>query len=295
MTFSGGKKKRSGWHDRFRIPSKYALLLVTLLCILLMVITFNTKSLFGPLNIVGDYLVVPFQNGVSSVGKTIIKRREMIRKIEKLEEKNTHLEEENARLIEEKTRLQQQEYELARLQELYKLDKEYPDYEKIGARIIAKDTGNWYHSFIIDKGSEDGLLIDMNVMAAGGLVGRISSQGKHWARVSTIIDDDANVSGTVLSTSDNLMVSGDLTLYDKGVISFSQLIDENNKAAEGDKIVTSNISDKYLPGILVGYISYIESDANNITRSGNLTPAVDFKHLDTVLVILKQKENEKTD
>ena len=65
---------------------------------------------------------------------------------------------------------------------------------------------------------------------------------------------------------------------------------------EGDKIVTSNISDKYLPGLLIGYITSIESDSNNLTHSGTLTPAVDFEHMDEVLIILdlKQKtENEE--
>ena len=54
--------------------------------------------------------------------------------------------------------------------------------------------------------------------------------------------------------------------------------------------MTSNISDKYLPGILIGYISSMEQDSNNITKSGKLTPAVDFEHLEEVLVILQTKQ-----
>lgn len=59
---------------------------------------------------------------------------------------------------------------------------------------------------------------------------------------------------------------------------------------EGDKIVTSSISDKYLPGILIGYISSISEDSNNLTKSGWLTPAVDFEHLEEVLVITQLKQ-----
>ena len=59
---------------------------------------------------------------------------------------------------------------------------------------------------------------------------------------------------------------------------------------EGDKIVTSNISDKYLPGILIGYINTINTDSNNLTKSGYITPAVDFEHLEEVLVILELKQ-----
>ena len=68
-------------------------------------------------------------------------------------------------------------------------------------------------------------------------------------------------------------------------------MDADNLVAEGDKIVTSNISDKYLPGILIGYISTMEIDSNNLTKSGYATPAVDFQHLEEVLIILQKKQN----
>ena len=66
--------------------------------------------------------------------------------------------------------------------------------------------------------------------------------------------------------------------------------DEKNQVVEGDKIVTSNISDHYLPGILIGYISSLNTDSNNLTKSGYVTPAVDFSHLEEVLVILEEKQ-----
>ena len=94
----------------------------------------------------------------------------------------------------------------------------------------------------------------------------------------------------VLSTSDNLIVTGDLELYADGVISFEKLVDSADRVVEGDKIVTANVSDKYLPGILIGYISAINVDANNLTKSGLITPAVDFEHLEEVLVITETKQ-----
>jgi rod shape-determining protein MreC len=59
---------------------------------------------------------------------------------------------------------------------------------------------------------------------------------------------------------------------------------------QGDKVVTSNISDKYLPGILIGYIETINRDSNNLTKSGYIIPAVDFEHLSEVLVITDKKQ-----
>ena len=131
--------------------------------------------------------------------------------------------------------------------------------------------------------------VGMNVLAGGGLVGRITEVGANWSRVLSIIDDTSNVSCMVLTTNDHLMVSGSLSTMENGYITFNQL-SENAKGVEvGDKIVTSNISDVYLPGIQVGIISYMEKDSNHLSVSGYITPSVNFEHISEVLVITKLK------
>lgn len=279
------------------MPGKYLLFILTFLCTILMLITFGTNVFNKPLNTAVGYVVVPFQQGISKMGGWFSNRSEELVQIRALLEENERLKSEVAALTEENTILQQDKYELNKLRELVKLDEQYGEYTKVGARIISRDTGNWYSAFLIDKGSDDGLAEDMNVIAGGGLVGRITSVGPNWSRVTSIISDNSNVSGMTLATEDNLIVSGDLQLMADGVITFSQLIDSSDVVAEGDKIVTSDISDKYLPNILIGYIHTINMDANNLTKSGYITPAVDFEHLGEVLVItdLKQQvvEEEK--
>lgn len=190
----------------------------------------------------------------------------------------------------ENNRLQQERYELERLQELYALDQNYADYKKVGAHVTANDSGNWFSSFTIDKGEQDGIKKDMNVMAGTGLVGIVTEVGPNWARVRSIIDDSSNVSALILSTSDKCIVKGDLTLMNDGKIRFEQLANNGSEIKEGEQVVASHISSKYLQGILIGYVSEITTDANNLTRSGYITPAVDFQHLQEVLVITTTKE-----
>ncbi len=280
--------KRKG--EKFTLPSKYLLFILTILCTGMVLLTFNTNIFSGPLSVIAGYTIVPFEEGISAIGSFLSNRSEELGQIKELIAENEALKAQVDELTIENTRLQQDRYELTNLRELYKLDSQYDEYEKVGARIIARDSGNWFYSFVINKGSNDGLEVDMNVMAGSGLVGRIVDVGPNWAKVKSIIADDSNVSAMVLSSSDNMIVSGDLKLYASGVISFEQLVDSADKVVEGDKIVTSNISDKYLPGILIGYISTINRDANNLTKSGYITPAVDFEHLEEVLVILEQKQ-----
>ena len=280
------KRKR----EKFSIPSKYLLLILTGVCITLMAITFLTDYTPATVNKVAGYIIVPFQNGVSRVGSWISTRVDELGELRIVLQENQELKEQIAELTIQNTQLQQDKYELNNLRELYKLDEQYSGYEKVGARIIARDTGNWFRAFTIDKGLDDGLTIDMNVIAGGGLVGRIIDIGPNWAKVNSIINDDSNVSGMVLARSDTMIVKGSLQLMAESKIGFEQLTDSKNQVEIGDKIVTSNISNKYLPGILIGYISEIAQDSNNITKSGTLTPAVDFEHLEEVLVILETKQ-----
>lgn len=280
------KRKRT----KFSIPSKYLLLLLTFACILLMAVTFFTDYSATPLNKLVGYVIVPFQNGVSRIGAWISVRVDELGDLRVVLQENQELKQKVDELTVQNTQLQQDKYELNNLRELYKLDEQYSGYEKVGARIIAKDSGNWFHSFIINKGSDDGLAMDMNVIAGGGLVGRIVDIGTNWSKVNAIINDNSNVSGMVLASSDILMVKGSLELMADGVIGFEQLTDSADKVQVGDKVVTSNISDKYLPSILIGYITEINPDSNNITKSGKITPAVDFEHLEEVLVITKTKQ-----
>ncbi len=281
--------KRRG--EEFTLPSKYLLFILTIVCVGMIIITFNTSLFTGPLNSFAGVFVVPFQKGMTTVGTFLRDTTDKLSSITKLLDENEELKAQIDELTIANTNLEQEKYELTELRNLYELDALYENYQKTGARIIAKDAGNWYHSFVIDKGSDDGIMIDMNVIAGEGLVGRVIDVGPDWAKVQSIIADNAAVSGMVLSSSDNLIVSGDLELYKQGFVSFSKLVDEADKVSIGDKVVTSNISDKYLPGILIGYISTIDDDSNNLTKSGRITPAVDFEHMNEVLVLLDQKKN----
>ena len=278
---------------KFQMKSKHLLVLMTFLCISAILLTFTQVVSVSPLREAASRVIVPFQNGINQVGSWMSGKLEAFRNTEELAAQNQELEQKIAQLTEENTRLTQNQNELQRLQELYELDQDYSEYDKVAAQVISKDPGNWYDTFVINKGSADGIERDMNVIAAGGLVGLVTEVETNCATVRSIIDDSSSVSAMAVSTSDTCVVSGDLRLMDEGKLAFSQMSAENTVAV-GEQIVTSNISDKYLRGILIGYISEVEEDSNHLTYTGYITPAVDFRHIQEVLVIkqLKQTEGE---
>ncbi len=278
------------------IPSKYLLTILSIVCIMLLFFSYSTGFSGGPVETIANYIFVPVQKGIDYIGSSLSISAEDSKSKKELLAENEELQAEISDLNDQISNMQLKLTELKKLQDLYDLDQTYYDYETTGARVIAKDSSNWYNTFTIDKGSKDGIAVDMNVIASGGLVGIITSVGDSYAVVRSVIDDDSNVSAMISSTEDNCIVSGSLDLMSsESTIRFSDLDDDDNQVAIGDIITTSNISDKYLPGLLIGYVASITEDENNLTKSGTLTPVVDYKHISDVLVILQLKENYQSE
>lgn len=269
--------------------NKYWVVGLSLCCILLMIFSVFAEKIEGPFRGVADITVIPMQKGINQIGIWIRDISENFDTLQEVKAENKKLKNQVEQLTTENSNLQEEKYELERLQDLYKLDQTYAEYPKVGAHVIGKDSGNWFSTFTIDKGSNDGIKVDQNVLAGSGLVGIVTKTGPTWATVRAIIDDASNVSATALSTSDKCMVRGDLALIGEGKIRFEQMENNDHEVEVGEQIVTSHISDKYLQGLLIGYVSEINVDANNLTRSGYITPVVDFKNLQEVLVITTTK------
>lgn len=279
-------KKKS----HYKMKTKHLITMMTILCLGLIVLSLFSNFSFAPVRNALGYVIIPFQNGINQVGDWMTEQKNGFQSMKKLAKENEKLKDQVDELTAKNNNLSQQQEEVERLRALYELDQEYSEYEKIGAQVIGKDSGNWYDTFIINRGTEDGVEVDMNVIADGGLVGIVTNTGKDWATVRSIIDDSSNVSASVTSISQNCIVTGDLQMMDEGKIRFIQLTDKENQVQEGDKVVTSSVSSKFLKGILIGYVSEVEDDANNLTKTGTIIPAVDFENIQEVLVIKQLKQ-----
>ena len=285
------RKTRKFFNDLLK--SRHVLIVLVIICITLILATFTRGNSQGPLYTIAGTVITPFQNGVNRVGNSLLDWSSGFKHVQKLNAENEELRAKIDELTAQNTQLIQAQAELKRLEDLYELDQEYPEYTKVAASVISKDPGNWYSTFVINKGTADGLAVDMNVLAGSGLIGIITETGENWSTVRTIIDDTSSISGMIASTSDTCVVSGNLSMMDSGKIEFSELKDRDEVVTEGTAIVTSNISTKYLTGLLIGYVAEIKEDSNHLTKSGTLIPAADFKNIREVLVIKELKQTKE--
>ena len=278
------KKKQS------KFPAKYVLLIMTILCAVIIGCSLKASG-SGPVSAAAGAVLAPMQKGVNQLGSGLTNLREHLRTKKSLEKENEELRTQLADAQENLNQVQLNQEELDNLKSLYDMDQNYADYDKIAANVIGKDAGNWFSVFLIDRGSNDGITVGMNVLADGGLAGIVIQVGPNYAKVRSIIDDNSNVSARNLSTSDLCVVSGSLkTMNESSLIDFDDLRDKEDQAKVGDQIVTSNIIDMFLEGIPIGYITDIKTDSNNLTKSGHIATIVDFEHLDDVFVILQTKD-----
>ena len=278
------KKKVSSF-----MTSKYILIVLTAVCLIFISTSFFTDRLVAPLRSAISMVVVPLQKGMNNLGLWTYDKYTTLQEISVVLDENKELKSKVDDLTEENNQLRQDTYELSRLRELYQLDEKYTGYTKVGARIIEVTADNWSKAFKVDKGSDDGIKKDMNVIAGGGLAGIVTEVGKNYSIIKTIIEDNNSVSGMLIDTNETCIVEGDIEQSDSGLVKLTHFKSDIT-VRDGDKVVTSNISDKYLQGILIGYAKDVTPDSNNLTQSGYLVPAVDFNNLQEVLIITEMKK-----
>ena len=98
-----------------RIPSKYILLILIIICgILLGVEKFSGGR--GPLRLLGSYTVIPMQNGISSIGRWMGDLTDNFKTLDELKKENDTLQSRLDEMTIDNTRLRQEQYELERLQ-----------------------------------------------------------------------------------------------------------------------------------------------------------------------------------
>lgn len=285
------KKFRHFRNKKNRLASKYVLMILTAVCVVALFtsLVFNLSG--GPLNTVAGYVFIPMQKGINSAGAWISGKANDFKTLSEVLKENEKLKAQVSDLTLKLNNTKLEQYELDNYRELLQLDDKYASYDKVAANVIAMDGTNWFSTFTLDKGTKEGIQKGMNVIAGSGLVGVVTDVGPNYSKVRSIIDDSSNVSSMVLTTKDNFNVSGSLKSMNKDKeLPFTQLRDEDDKVKPGDPVVTSAVSDIYQEGILIGYIASVENDPNNLTKSGTITPVVDFEHLREVLVITTVKD-----
>ena len=158
---------------------------------------------------------------------------------------------------------------------------EEDNYRHVAANIISKNPGNWFDTFVIDIGEENGVKLDSIVVSSNGLVGRVFEVGGNWSKVISIIDNNSSVSFQIMR---NKNFKGIIT----GSVSYElsgYLFDPLAEVIVGDKLLTSGLG-IYPPGILIGEVIEVSRTTDQLLKTVTVEPSVNFKRLNKVLVYI---------
>ncbi len=208
-----------------------------------------------------------------------------------IKEENESLKKENEKLnkllVENMLKLEDLK-ELRDLKEELKYIENRNKNNYITTNVIAKDPGNWYNVFKIDAGSKDGVTKNSALINESGLVGIVYEVGYNFSKCVTIIDNKSSVSFEVLEN--NKSYDGILHGSLKEDI-WGNLFDPKAKVSKGSIVVTSG-QGIYPRGIEIGTIKEVIYDENSFLTKITISPSVDFRDINKVIVILKENEDE---
>jgi len=169
-----------------------------------------------------------------------------------------------------------------RLQELLKFKQSFK-HPVVAARVIGRDPSGWFRSVIVDKGENDGITVNMPVVAAHGVVGRIVSVSPNYSKVLLIIDQNSSVDCLIRRSRDRGMVKG----LSQGLCKVAY-IGTSSDVRGKDVVITSGLGGEFPKGLPLGVVTKVDERPGELFKEVEMRPTVDFSKLEEVLIILKR-------
>jgi rod shape-determining protein MreC len=246
----------------------------------------------GPLAAAGDAalsLISPLQEAVSRVVDPIGDFFSTLLHLPSIRRENVELQQRVAELEAAGATYRAGQERLAEAEALLDLRESFgPRIQTTAAQVIANGVSNFEWTIEIDKGSSDGIAVDMPVVAAAGLVGHVVRVTTSSAVVQLIIDPDSAVAGRLDVSGETGLLEGEgesdlrMTLVDAN----ATVQPDETVVTAGYRLLEGAAQSLYPPNVLIGTVSRVVSDEGALEKFVTVRPAVDFSSLSLVLVVV---------
>ncbi|HOQ75886.1 MAG TPA: rod shape-determining protein MreC [Thermoclostridium sp.] len=270
---------------------KSKLFIVALVVVVILTLAVVSAGEGSGIRVIGNIIsvpIAPLQSVISFIAERISGIFDYFRDVKITKAENEELLQRISELEKENRELERLERENKELRDALNFLDQMESFEPVGCTIIAKDPGNWFEVFTINRGSKDGIEINAPVITAYGLVGRVSQVDLFTSKVTSIIDMDSTVAARVSRSRDILIVRGDAALRNSGLCRMDYISPEVD-IMPGDIIETSGLGGIYPKGIIIGQVKEVIRNEGQYDSYAIITPVVDFKRLEEVIV-LKEKQ-----
>lgn len=195
---------------------------------------------------------------------------------------NRHLREQLEELEAERNRLLEAETTNRRLRELLEFRSRLP-LATLTASVIASSASTWFRSLTLDKGSSDGVVKGMAVVATAGVVGQVVAVSPRTAKVLLLTDPHSGADVLVQRSRARGIVAGSL---DNGTI--IKYVKRSEDVEIGDRVVTSGLDGVFPKGLLVGTVTDVRRKSFGLFQFVGVDLAVDPARIEEVLLVAAQ-------
>lgn len=263
---------------------KFKIMVSVTVCVLVLALVgyiFGTS--FTPQNSIVGAITTSVQGVIKKASDFVTDTYEKMNENEKIMLENATLKAQVDKLTEQlvdyQTALEENEF----YKEYLGIKEKNPDYVMEPASLISHNADDPYGSFVINKGSLNGIAIHDPVITDAGLVGYISEVNSSYSKVTTILDSNIKVGVLDKRTGDIGIVSGELSFAEKGKTKMLDIL-RSSGVATGDFIVTAG-GNMFPEGIIIGTVDSIHNAKLDTSLYAVVSPVVEFKELRDVMVI----------
>ncbi len=175
--------------------------------------------------------------------------------------------------------------------------KKSTELKLVSAKIIGRDPSNWWNTLLVDRGKVDGIVRDMPVLTADGLVGKTIDVMDNSSRVLLIVDENCRVSGWIKDSGTAGIVEGNILAGGGGAQCRMTFVDRFAQVKTGARVFTSGLGGIFPKDLLIGSVSSVFAGDRNLKNTlyqeFNITPAVDLARIDEVFIGVGVKPVER--
>lgn len=229
-------------------------------------------------------VINPIQTFFSNISESVNNKKaeltdnqELRNKIKELQDQ---INDQNKKLIDYEEAIRQNEF----YKDFLEIKEENPEYKFVDARIISRNTNDTYASFVIDKGTVDGVEVHDTIITAEGLVGYVSDAYTTQSTVMTVLNPKINVSAIDNHSRDTGNVTGDAGLSVDGHTKMIY-VSSDNTMSSGNFVITSGEGGIFPKGLIIGTVLEVKTSKNKISCEAIIQPIVDFSKINDVMII----------
>ncbi len=265
-----------------------------LLAVSLLLLTLSGAGALSPFENLLRFVVAPVERGISTIISTLGDLTQTARDVQALQQQVEELQRANDALVQENIRLREYAAETEQLRAQLNFAQDNPTYNYVGAdvvergcetfpcgQIIGQDTNPYLRYVIINAGTRHGVAVGMPVVTSGAaLIGRIARVSPNLAYVQLINDPQSQIAAMLQQSRVTGMVIGSA----EGNLIMTEILPDET-VNEGETIVTSAIGGLLPRGLILGQVENIEYQESELFQTTGVRPAIDFRRLETILVI----------